>query len=211
MTQQDATQQAAPVQTVVLATRNAKKLTELRRVLDAQGIEVLGLDQVADYPEPAETETTFEGNALLKARACTEATGLPALADDSGLTVAVLGGMPGVRSARWAGPDATDADNLALVLRQIADVPADRRDASFVCALALTLPDGRTAVTHGEVTGRLTMFARGENGFGYDPIFLPDGSDRTTAEMTPAEKDAISHRGHAIRAMVPVLADLLTR
>ncbi|WP_432558417.1 RdgB/HAM1 family non-canonical purine NTP pyrophosphatase [Granulicoccus sp. GXG6511] len=194
-----------PAGTVVLATRNAKKLTELRRVLAAEGIEVLGLDDVADYPEPAETESTFEGNAVLKARACVAATGLPALADDSGLTVPALGGMPGVRSARWAGPGSTDAENLALVLRQLADVPNDRRGARFECVLALALPDGRTEVAHGAVEGRLTMWARGENGFGYDPIFLPDGHDRTTAEMAPEEKDAISHRGRAIRAMAPLL------
>lgn len=195
--------------TVVLATRNAKKLAELRRVLAVEGLEVLGLADVAPYPEPEETATTFEGNALLKARACVAATGLPSLADDSGLAVDTLGGMPGVRSARWAGPGATDADNLSLVLRQLADVPHARRGARFVCALALALPDGRTEVVHGEVTGRLTMWARGENGFGYDPIFLPDGHDRTTAEMTPEEKDAISHRGRAIRAMAPVLTALL--
>lgn len=195
--------------TVVLATRNAKKLAELRRVLDAEGLDVLGLADVTPYPEPEETETTFEGNALLKARACVAATGLPSLADDSGLAVDALGGMPGVRSARWAGPGATDADNLSLVLRQLADIPHARRGAQFVCALALALPDGRTEVVHGEVAGRLTMWARGENGFGYDPIFLPDGHDRTTAEMTPEEKDAISHRGRAIGAMAPVLSALL--
>jgi XTP/dITP diphosphohydrolase len=196
--------------TVVLATRNAKKLEELRRVLAAEGIEVLGLADVTPHPEPEETEHTFAGNALLKARACVEATGLPTLADDSGLTVAALGGMPGVRSARWAGPGSSDEENLALVLRQLADVPTERRTASFVCALALALPDGRSEVIHGEVTGRLTMWARGENGFGYDPIFLPDGHDRTTAEMSAEEKDAISHRGRAIRAMVPILTELLT-
>ena len=196
--------------TVVLATRNAKKLEELRRGLAAEGSEVLGLADVTPHPEPEETEHTFAGNALLKARACVEATGLPTLADDSGLTVAALGGMPGVRSARWAGPGSSDEENLALVLRQLADVPTERRTASFVCALALALPDGRSEVIHGEVTGRLTMWARGENGFGYDPIFLPDGHDRTTAEMSAEEKDAISHRGRAIRAMVPILTELLT-
>lgn len=195
--------------TVLLATRNTKKLQELRRVLAGHDVNVLGLAEVPDYPEPAETETTFEGNALLKARACVTATGLPALADDSGLTVVALGGMPGVRSARWAGPGASDDDNLNLVLRQVADLPAGQRHASFVCALALALPDGRSEVVHGEVNGQLTMWARGEHGFGYDPIFVPDGQEQTTAEMSPQEKDAISHRGQAIRAMVPVLTQLL--
>lgn len=196
--------------TVVLATRNEKKLAELRRVLSVDGIDVLGLADVAAYPEPEESEPTFEGNALLKARACVAATGLPALADDSGLSVDALGGMPGVRSARWAGPGATDADNLNLLLRQLADVPEGKRQARFVCVLALALPDGRTEVVRGEVFGQLTMWARGEGGFGYDPIFLPDGHDRTTAEMSAQEKDAISHRGHAIRAMAPVLTALLS-
>lgn len=194
---------------VVLATRNLKKLDELRRVLADEGIQVLGLSDVRPYPEPAETETTFEGNAVLKARACVAATGLPALADDSGLSVDVLNGMPGVRSARWAGPEASDADNLELLVRQLADVPAARRGARFVCALALALPGGITEVVHGEVAGRLTDRPRGSNGFGYDPIFVPDGAERTTAEMEPAEKDAISHRGRAIRAIAPVLVRLV--
>ncbi|MDO5498501.1 MAG: RdgB/HAM1 family non-canonical purine NTP pyrophosphatase [Propionibacteriaceae bacterium] len=196
---------------VVLATNNAKKLTELRRVLVTEGIEVLGLSDVAPYPEPEETGTTFEDNAAIKARACVAATGVPALADDSGLTVEALGGMPGVRSARWAGPGVTDADNVALVLQQLADIPAARRRAVFVCVLALALPDGRTEFVRGELAGQLTALPKGENGFGYDPIFVPDGHDRTTAEMTPEEKDAISHRGRAIRAMVPVLTHLLGR
>lgn len=193
---------------IVLATNNAKKLAELRRALADVGIDVLGLADVPDYPEPEETETTFAGNALLKARACVAATGLPALADDSGLAVDALGGMPGVRSARWAGPGASDADNVALVLRQLADVPETRRTARFVCALALALPGGRTELTEGEMTGRLTTEPAGDNGFGYDPIFRPDGHARTTAQMTAPEKDAISHRGRAIHAMVPLLTAL---
>lgn len=197
-----------PLTRIVLATNNAKKLAELRRVLAQHGIDVLGLADVPDYPEPDEIETTFAGNALLKARACVAATGLPALADDSGLAVDALGGMPGVRSARWAGPGASDADNLALVLRQVADVPEARRTARFVCALALALPGGRTELAEGEMTGRLTTAPSGDNGFGYDPIFRPDGYAKTTAEMTAAEKDAISHRGRAIRAMVPLVTAL---
>lgn len=194
---------------VVLATNNAKKLAELRRVLAAEGIEVLGLGDVDSYPEPAETETTFEGNALIKARACVAATGLPALADDSGLAIDALNGMPGVRSARWAGPGASDADNLELVLRQLTDRAPGQRAARFVCALAIALPGGHTEIVHGEVRGQLTTEPRGDHGFGYDPIFLPDGFAVTTAEMTAAEKDAISHRGRAIRAMVPRLMSLL--
>lgn len=194
---------------VVLATNNAKKLAELRRILAGEDIAVLGLADVASYPDPVETETTFEGNALLKARACVAATGLPALADDSGLAVDVLNGMPGVRSARWAGPDADDDGNLELLLRQLADVPAERRGARFVCVLALALPGGQAEVVSGEVTGRLTDRPQGSNGFGYDPIFVPDGEDRTAAQLEPAEKDAISHRGRAIRAMVPVLVRMI--
>ncbi len=194
---------------VVLATNNVKKLRELRRILKSEGIEVLGLADVEASLDPPETELTFQGNAVLKARACAVATGLPALADDSGLSVEVLSGMPGVRSARWAGPGSTDRENLELLLRQLADVPENRRAAKFVCALALVLPNGSTQVTYGEMPGRLTMEPRGVNGFGYDPIFMPDGSEQTTAEMGPSEKDAISHRGRAIRAMVPLLTAAL--
>jgi XTP/dITP diphosphohydrolase len=211
---------------VVLATNNAKKLEELRRMVSGltgsravgaelgdgrQPVRVLGLSEVAPYPEPAETERTFEGNALIKARACVAATGLPALADDSGLSVDVLNQMPGVRSARWSGPDADDESNLTLLLRQLSDVPAGDRTAQFVCAMALVLPDGTEHVRTGVLPGRLTESARGRNGFGYDPIFLADGQDRTTAELSPAEKDAISHRGLAVRAIVAVLLEELHR
>ncbi len=198
---------------MVLATNNAKKLLELRRIVAeaAPGVVVLGLAEVPRYPEPAETERTFEGNALLKARVCVAATGLPALADDSGLAVDVLNGMPGVRSARWSGPDATDASNNALLLHQLDDVAADDRTARFVCALALVLPDGTEHVRLGTMQGRLVTASAGENGFGYDPLFVADGSTRTTAELDAAAKDAISHRGQAIRALVPVLVDELHR
>lgn len=198
---------------MVLATNNAKKLLELRRIVAeaAPGVMVLGLAEVPRYPEPAETERTFEGNALLKARVCVAATGLPALADDSGLALDVLNGMPGVRSARWSGPDATDASNNALLLHQLDDVAADDRTARFVCALALVLPDGTEHVRLGTMQGRLVTAAAGQNGFGYDPLFVADGSTRTTAELDAAAKDAISHRGQAIRALVPVLVDELRR
>jgi XTP/dITP diphosphohydrolase len=198
---------------VVLATRNAKKLGELRRIVAAVALQlqVLGLAEVPDYPEPAETERTFEGNALLKARACTRATGLPALADDSGLAVDVLNQMPGVRSARWAGPGATDQENNALLLRQLEDVPPAERTARFICAMALVLPDGTEHVRLGELRGRLAVSPAGENGFGYDPIFVADGYTMTNAELEPSAKDAISHRGRAVRAIVPVLIAELRR
>lgn len=196
---------------IILATHNAKKLAELRRITAAllSGVQVLGLDDVPAYPEPAETEATFEGNALIKARACMAATGRPALADDSGLAVDVLNGMPGVRSARWAGPDATDEDNNQLLLRQLADVPAERRTATFVCAMALAWPDGSETTRRGEVIGRLRTTPRGQNGFGYDPLFIPDGYAVTTAELDSRAKDAISHRGRAVRAIAEVLAEKL--
>lgn len=193
---------------IVLATANAHKLAEMRRMLDAAGLdlEVLGLAEVTPYPEPAETELTFAGNAVLKARVCATATGLPALADDSGLAVDILNGMPGVRSARWSGPGASDADNNDLLLRQLADVAPERRSARFVCAMAfLPGPDAPAEVRTGVMPGRLLAELRGENGFGYDPMFVPNGQDRTYAEMAAEEKDRISHRGQALRQMVEVL------
>ena len=192
---------------VVLATHNAKKLAELRRLVEAAGLDVtvLGLGELPDYPEPAETETTFEGNALIKARAAVARTGRIALADDSGIAVDRLNGMPGVRSARWAGPGSTDAANNELLLRQLDDVPDPHRTAQFVCAMAMVDTDGTEVVRHGVVRGRLLTAPRGENGFGYDPLFVPDGHEQTTAELDPAAKDAISHRGRAVRA---ILTDL---
>lgn len=196
---------------VVLATRNAKKRDELQRILDAEGlsIEIVGLESFPEAPEVPETESTFAGNALLKARAIAQATGLPAVADDSGLCVDALNGMPGVLSARWAGGHGDDAANLDLVLAQIADVPDQRRGASFMCAAAVALPDGTERVVEGEVDGMLLRERHGENGFGYDPIFVPLGHDVTTAQMTAEEKDTISHRGRALRSLAPVLRDLL--
>lgn len=196
---------------VVLATRNAKKLDELQRILDGEGlpIEIVSLATFPDAPEVAETESTFAGNALLKARAIAQATGLPAVADDSGLCIDALNGMPGVLSARWAGSHGDDDANLDLVLGQINDVPDRRRTASFQCAAAVALPDGTERVVEGSVDGVLIRERRGSHGFGYDPIFIPLGHDVTTAEMSAEEKDAISHRGQAMRALVPVLRDLL--
>jgi len=198
---------------VVLATNNRKKLAELRRLVvdEAPDVQVLGLVDVPAYPEPVETERTFEGNALLKARACVAASGLPALADDSGLAVDVLNQMPGVRSARWAGPGASDEENNALLLRQLEDVPAAERTARFVCAMALVLPDGSEHVRLGEMRGRLNVSPAGDNGFGYDPLFVAEGNTVTNGELEPAAKDAISHRGRAVRAILPVLVAELRR
>jgi len=200
--------------TILLATNNAKKLAELRRILTQEAgldIDVLGLGDVTPYPEPAETERTFEGNALLKARAAVAATGLPALADDSGLAVDVLNGMPGVRSARWAGPDASDTDNNDLLLAQLVGVPGEERTARFVCAMALVLPDGVEHVRVGAMSGQVGTAPVGENGFGYDPLFVADGNTVTTAELDAASKDEISHRGQAVRAIVPVVIAELRR
>lgn len=195
---------------VLLATHNQAKLTELARIVEGLGVDVLSLAEVEDYPEPAETEWTFEGNALIKAREGCRRTGLACLADDSGLCVDALGSMPGVRSSRWAGPDHDDAANLELVLRQIDDVADGKRGAQFVCVVALVLPDGREFTVRGEMAGHLIHQQRGTNGFGYDPIFIADDEpNKTTAELSSKRKDEISHRGKALRAMVPILADVL--
>ena len=186
---------------LVLATRNEKKLVELRRILQPLvAAEVVGLADVPAYEEVPETGATFEENALIKAREAARRTGLPAVADDSGLVVDALNGMPGVLSARWAGRGHDDAANLGLVLDQVADVPDDRRGAAFVCVAALVTPDGTEHVVTGRLEGTLARGPRGTGGFGYDPVFQPHGDPRTTAEMAPAEKDAISHRGRAVRA-----------
>ena len=196
---------------LVLATRNAHKVEELRRILGDAGlaVELLGMDSFPEVPDVAETGTTFAENALLKAHAVAAATGLPAVADDSGLCVDVLGGSPGVFSARWSGRHGDDAANLDLLLAQVWDVPDDRRGAHFACAAALALPDGVERVVEGRLTGVLVRERRGSNGFGYDPVFVPDGETRTTAELEPAEKDAISHRGRAFRGLVPYVGELL--
>jgi len=194
---------------LLLATRNEKKLLELRRVLDgALGdglVSLVGLADVAQYVSAPETGLTFEENALLKAREAVRFTGLPSVADDSGIAVDALNGMPGVFSARWSGKHGDDLANLELVLAQVGDVPDEHLGAAFVCAAALVWPDGREEVVHGEMRGRLTREPRGEGGFGYDPIFVPDGYECTSAELSPAEKDAISHRGKAFRALAELL------
>ncbi|GHF81103.1 XTP/dITP diphosphohydrolase [Amycolatopsis bartoniae] len=196
---------------VLLATRNAKKLGELRRILEAEGvsgIEVIGLSDVPEFPEAPETGATFEENAVAKARDAAAATGLPSVADDSGISVDALNGMPGVLSARWSGRHGDDQANLELVLAQTGDTPDDRMGAAFVCAAALVVPGGEETVVRGEWRGRLVRKPRGTNGFGYDPIFVPEGETRTSAELDPAEKDAVSHRGRALRALLPALRAL---
>jgi len=196
---------------VVLATKNRKKLDELHRILDASGldVELLGIDAFPDLPDIPETESSFAGNALLKAREIARVTGLPAGGDDSGLCVDALNGMPGILSARWAGRHGDDDANLDLLLGQLADIPDRRRTAAFHCAAAVALPDGTERVVEGRIDGTLIRERRGDHGFGYDPIFVPLGYQVTTAQMTADEKDAISHRGQAMRALAPVLADLL--
>ncbi len=203
---------------VVLATGNAHKVGEVRAILaealagrldraaiDARLVGTAGYD----VPTVVESGVTFAENALLKARAAVQVTGLPALADDSGLCVDVMGGAPGIFSARWSGAHGRDADNLQLLLDQLADVPTEHRGAAFVAAVVLVLPDGREVVRHGRVQGTLTRESHGENGFGYDPIFRPQGRSVTTAELSPQEKNAVSHRGQALRALLPELEPLL--
>jgi XTP/dITP diphosphohydrolase len=192
-----------------VASRNSKKLVELRRVLDGAGVALtlLSLDDIAPFDEAAETGATFEENALAKARDAFRASGLPAVADDSGLEVDALNGMPGVLSARWAGRHGDDGGNTALLLAQMGDVPDARRGAAFVSACALVSDRGEIVV-RGVWPGSIVREPRGEGGFGYDPVFLPSGSARTAAELTPEEKDAVSHRGRALAALLPALREL---
>ena len=202
-----------PVAEVLVASRNQKKLAELRRVLDAAGVSgltLLSLDDVASFDEAPETGATFEENALAKARDAYRATGLASVADDSGLEVAALNGMPGVLSARWSGRHGDDPANTALLLGQLRDVPDARRAAAFVSACALVYGDTRKEiVVRGEWPGTIVREPRGDGGFGYDPVFLPSGSTRTAAELSPAEKDAASHRGRALALLVPALRELV--
>ncbi|SES12536.1 XTP/dITP diphosphohydrolase [Lentzea xinjiangensis] len=196
---------------LLLASRNAKKLRELQRIVVAEnltGIEVLSLADVPQFPEAPETAPDFEGNALAKARDAAAATGLASVADDSGLAVDELNGMPGVLSARWSGKHGDDEANLDLLLGQLGDVPDERRGAAFVSVVALVVPGGEEVVVRGEWRGTLLRERRGSNGFGYDPIFVPEGYDITSAEMTAEEKDAESHRGRALKLLVPYLRKL---
>ena len=197
---------------VLLATANTKKLAELQRILDtalgSSRVTSVGLGDFEDYPDVPETGLTFGENALLKAREGARRTGLPTVADDSGLAVDALNGMPGVFSARWSGRHGDDDANLDLVLAQISDVPDEHRGAAFVCAAALVLPNGREHLVEGRQAGRIIRVRRGTGGFGYDPVFLGEGQDRTNAELSAEEKDAISHRGKALRNLAKVIAEL---
>jgi XTP/dITP diphosphohydrolase len=194
---------------LLVASRNRKKLAELRRVLDGAGVAMtlLSLDDVAPFDEAPETGATFEENALAKARDAFRASGLPAVADDSGLEVDALNGMPGVLSARWSGRHGEDRANTALLLAQMGEVPDARRGAAFVSACALVSSAGEVVV-RGEWPGSIVRQPRGDGGFGYDPVFAPTGSSRTAAELTPEEKDAESHRGRALAALLPALRTL---
>jgi XTP/dITP diphosphohydrolase len=195
---------------LLLATRNAGKLAELARLTtDLPGVTVLGLADVPAFPEAPETGATFAENALAKARDAAAATGLPSVADDSGLAVDALNGMPGVLSARWSGRHGDDRANTELLLGQIGDVPDERRGGAFVCAAALVVPGGTEIVVHGEWRGTIVREPRGSGGFGYDPVFVPEGGTRTSAELSPGEKDAASHRGRALRALLPHVRDLI--
>ncbi|MCK7623984.1 RdgB/HAM1 family non-canonical purine NTP pyrophosphatase [Streptomyces sp. RS10V-4] len=196
---------------LVLATRNNGKIAELRAILEAADldVELVGADAYPDVPDVKETGVTFAENALLKAHALARATGHPAVADDSGLCVDVLGGAPGIFSARWAGRHGDDRANLDLLLAQLSDIDAPHRAAHFACAAALALPDGTERVVEGTLEGTLRHAPAGTGGFGYDPILEPLGETRTCAELTPAEKNAISHRGKAFRALAPVVRELL--
>jgi XTP/dITP diphosphohydrolase len=198
---------------LLLATANKKKLVELQRILDAAlGIDrvtLVGLADFHDYPDVPETGLTFGENALIKAREGASRTGLPTVADDSGLAVDALNGMPGVFSARWSGRHGDDQANLDLVLGQIGDVPDQHRGGAFVCAAALVLPGGTERVIEREWRGTVIREERGDNGFGYDPVFVPEGLEVTSAQLSPGEKDARSHRGQAFAALVPVIAELL--
>jgi XTP/dITP diphosphohydrolase len=195
---------------LLLATANPKKLVELQRILDAAfgsgRISLVGLGDFAGYPDVPETGSSFGENALIKARAGVAFTGLATVADDSGLAVDALNGMPGIFSARWSGGHGDDQANLELVLAQLCDVAESQRGGAFVCAAALVLPSGREHLVEGRMQGRILRVQRGDGGFGYDPIFVADGQNRTNAELTPAEKDAISHRGKAFRALSKVIA-----
>ena len=198
---------------VILASHNLEKLAELQRIL-AAAVPSLKDEQVissvgVDLPDVVEDAVTFQGNALLKARAAAEATGLPAVADDSGLAVDVLGGAPGIFSARWSGGHGDDEANNDLLLAQLADVPDAHRTARFVCAAALVAPDGTEEVETGTMSGRLLHARHGAGGFGYDPLFLPEGEGSSAAELTPEQKDAISHRGEAFRAIADHVARIL--
>ncbi|CAB4931668.1 unannotated protein [freshwater metagenome] len=197
---------------LVIATRNAGKIVEFRRILDsisAGAIELIGIDQFPELADVEETGATFEENALLKARYTAKMTGLPALSDDSGLCIDFLGGAPGIFSARWAGTHGDDKANTYKVLDELEDVPDEDRGAYFICVAALVLPGGREEIAEGRFAGRILRTPIGEQGFGYDPIFAPIGMSISSAQMSADEKDAVSHRGKALRAIAPHVIEIL--
>lgn len=194
---------------IVLATRNKKKAEEMSRILSEKGINILTLDDFPSCPEVEEDAETFEGNAVKKAKSVTECSGKIAVADDSGLEVYALNGAPGVRSARYAGEDADDVSNVRKLLNEMENVPDEKRGARFVCCIALAYPDGRIEKFLGFVDGKISQEPRGRMGFGYDPVFIPEGYESTFAEMAPEEKDSISHRGRAIEGLKRYLNNLL--
>jgi XTP/dITP diphosphohydrolase len=199
-------------QRLVLATRNQGKIIELRRILDAishGAIELVSVEQYPEIPDVEETGSTFEENALLKAVAISKATGLPAIADDSGLCVDALGGAPGIFSARYAGKHGDDNANLNKVLVELQGVEDTNRSAHFTCVTALVMPDGRKVTKMGEFHGFIAHAPVGDFGFGYDPLFIPQGSSITSAQMSAQEKDLVSHRGISLRAIAPHVIELL--
>lgn len=196
---------------VVLASTNPGKLREIRAIFADTSFEIVDVSEFSDWVPPAEDSELYAENALMKARSLAVVAGHPAIADDSGIEADALGGLPGVRSARYAGASCTDAENLAKLLDELADVPDETRTGRFRCVAVCATPDGRTVIEEGTVEGRIVREPRGTNGFGYDPVFVPLGEQRTTAEMSPEEKDLISHRGKAFRALIPGMRRLLER
>ncbi len=183
---------------LVIASRNKKKIEELKRILEGLNVRLLSMDDFPELEEVVEDGETFDANALKKARHVCNKTGLPALADDSGLEVDVLGGKPGVRSARFAGENATDEDNIKKLLKELEGIPDNQRNARFVCCIALVFPNAEEHLFWGFVKGKITKKPEGKKGFGYDPVFIPEGYKKTFAEMEPHEKDGISHRNEAL-------------
>ncbi|MGO9614662.1 MAG: XTP/dITP diphosphatase [Dissulfurispiraceae bacterium] len=193
---------------IVLATRNRQKIEEMRRILNNVNVTTLTLDDFPLCPDVVEDQDTFEGNAVKKATEIARYTGKMAMADDSGLQVDALGGAPGIRSARYAGEGATDAENITKLLAELRDLPDENRGAQFVCCIALAFPRGEVIEFRGSVKGKISENAHGRMGFGYDPVFYPSGYDKTFAEMSPQEKDALSHRSKAINKLKDYLKDL---
>jgi XTP/dITP diphosphohydrolase len=186
---------------IVVATRNRKKVEEIQRILEGADVELYSMDEFPDCPEVVEDGDTFEVNALKKAREVSACTGKAAFSDDSGLVVYSIDGEPGVHSARYAGENATDHENLSKLLRELSDIAPENRGAAFVCVIAFVTPNGEEQIFHGRVEGSIGLAPKGSSGFGYDPVFYPEGHDRTFAEMSAGEKDSMSHRGRALEKL----------